>query len=91
MVKYLNEKYVKTELTIVGCSPPERVSLPDFVHVHGFIDKSKKEGKNLINKLYSENHFFILPTIAECTPVVFSEANSFGLPVITTNTGGISS
>jgi glycosyltransferase involved in cell wall biosynthesis len=91
VAKYLNEKYVKTELTIVGCTPPETASLPDFVHVHGFIDKSKKEGENLINKLYSENHFFILPTIAECTPVVFSEANSFGLPVITTSTGGISS
>jgi glycosyltransferase involved in cell wall biosynthesis len=91
VAKYLNEKYIKTELTIVGCTPPESASLPDFVHVHGFIDKSKKEGENLINKLYSENHFFILPTTAECTPVVFSEANSFGLPVITTSTGGISS
>lgn len=91
VARYLNEKYIKTELTIVGCTPPESTSLPDFVHVPGFIDKSKKEGENLINKLYSENHFFILPTIAECTPIVFSEANSFGLPVITTSTGGISS
>ena len=91
VTKYLNEKYFKTELTIVGCTPPEPSILPDFIHVLGFIDKSDKEGENLINNLYSENHFFILPTIAECTPIVFSEANSFGLPVITTNTGGISS
>lgn len=91
VAKYLNEKFIKTELTIVGCTPPEGTILPDFVHVVGFIDKSNKEGENLINTLYSENHFFILPTVAECTPVVFSEANSFGLPVITTNTGGISS
>lgn len=91
IAKYLNEKYVKSELTIVGCTLPQTASLPDFVHVHGFIDKSTAEGENLINKLYSESHFFILPTIAECTPVVFSEANSFGLPVITTSTGGISS
>jgi len=91
VAKYLNEKFIKTELTIVGCTPPEDTILPDFVQVVGFIDKSNKEGKILINTLYSENHFFILPTIAECTPVVFSEANSFGLPVITTSTGGISS
>lgn len=91
VAKYLNESYIKTQLTIVGCTPPENESLPDFVHILGFVDKSKSEGKQLINKLYSENHFFILPTIAECTPIVFSEANSFGLPVITTSTGGISS
>jgi len=89
VARYLNENYVETQLTIVGCTPP--VDLPDFVRVYGFVDKSKKEGENVINKLYSENHFFILPTIAECTPVVFSEANSFGLPIITTDTGGISS
>lgn len=91
VTKYLNEKNIKTELTIVGCTPPQTLSLPDYIHVLGFINKSNKEGENLINRLYSENHFFILPTVAECTPIVFSEANSFGLPVITTNTGGISS
>jgi glycosyltransferase involved in cell wall biosynthesis len=84
VAKYLSEKYIKTELTIVGCTPPETFILPDFIRVLGFIYKSNKEGENL-------NHFFILPTVAECTPIVFSEANSFGLPVITTNTGGISS
>lgn len=91
VTKCLNEQNIKTELTIVGCVPPETVALPDYVRVLGFINKYEKKGEDLINQLYSENHFFILPTIAECTPVVFSEANSFGLPVITTNTGGISS
>lgn len=87
----LNKLGIKTELTILGCTPPASLYLPDFIHVLGFIDKSKSEGENLINNLYSESHFFVLPTIAECTPIVFSEANSFGLPVITTSTGGISS
>lgn len=91
VAKHLNENFSKTELAIVGCTPPHSSTLPDFVHVYGFVDKSNKEGESLMKRLYSENHFFILPTIAECTPVVFSEANSFGLPVITTNTGGISS
>ena len=91
IARFLNEKYIPTELNIVGCNPPENLNLPDFIHIHGFIDKSKVEGRDLINTLYSENHFFLLPTIAECTPIVFSEANSFGLPVITTSTGGISS
>lgn len=92
VTKELNKQNIKAELSIVGCVPPISSSLlPDYIHVIGFIDKSKKEGEVLMNQLYSESHFFILPTIAECTPIVFSEANSFGLPVITTSTGGISS
>ncbi|MFC2081158.1 glycosyltransferase family 4 protein [Bacteroidota bacterium] len=87
----MNEKGINTELSIVGCLPPNSLPLPDYIDVHGFIKKSTKEGKNIINNLYAESHFFILPTIADCTPIVFAEANSYGLPVITTNTGGISS
>ena len=87
----LTNQNIKTELTIVGCTPPENLFLPDYIHVLGFIKKSDKNGERIIDELYSDNHFFILPTIAECTPIVFSEANSFGLPVITTTTGGISS
>jgi glycosyltransferase involved in cell wall biosynthesis len=87
----LNSQNIKTELTIVGCLPPDNLFLPDYIHVLGFIKKSEKDGDRIFNELYSDNHFFILPTIAECTPIVFSEANSFGLPVITSNTGGISS
>jgi glycosyltransferase involved in cell wall biosynthesis len=87
----LNKLNVKTELTIIGCRPPDTLVLPEFVNVIGFVDKSKKEGNILIDRFYRESHFFILPTIAECTPIVFSEANSYGLPVITINTGGVSS
>jgi glycosyltransferase involved in cell wall biosynthesis len=36
------------------------------------------------------NHdFFILPTRAECSAIVFSEASAFGLPIISTRTGGV--
>lgn len=91
VARYLNEKYIKTELTIAGCTPPDDLVLPEYIHVLGFIDKSSQEGEDMFQRLYSESHFFILPTIAECTPIVFSEANSFGLPVITTSTGGIGS
>ncbi len=87
----LNNKNIKTELTVVGCNPAEASSLPDFVKILGFVDKSKKEGGDLIDELYRESHFFVLPTVADCTPIVFSESNSYGLPVITTNTGGIPS
>ena len=87
----LNNQNIKTELTVVGCNPAEASSLPDFVKILGFVDKSKNNGGDLIDTLYRESHFFVLPTVADCTPIVFSESNSYGLPVITTNTGGIPS
>jgi len=89
IAKQLN-KSIKTELTIVGCTPPTPEILPDFIKITGFISKSNVDGLRFIEDLYKQNHFFILPTIAEAMGVVFCEANSFGLPVITTNTGGIS-
>ena len=33
----------------------------------------------------------ILPTRSDCVPMVLAEANAFGLPVVTTQTGGIPS
>ncbi|MBW4668685.1 MAG: glycosyltransferase family 4 protein [Cyanomargarita calcarea GSE-NOS-MK-12-04C] len=85
----LNNFGLKTELLVVGCQPPINVRLPDFVKVIDFIDKSKPEGLDKINKLFAEAHFLVLPTLADCTPHVFAEANSFGVPCISTNVGGI--
>lgn len=84
-------KSISVELTIVGCTAPSSLILPDFVKVTGFLDKAKTVDEQTLEKLYNENHFFLLPSKAEAMGVVFCEANSYGLPVITTNTGGISS
>jgi len=78
-----------TKLTIVGCQPIIEEPLPSFVNSLGFISKNSKEGVQIINKLLSESHFLILPSIADCTPVVFSESNSFGVPCLATKVGGI--
>jgi glycosyltransferase involved in cell wall biosynthesis len=32
----------------------------------------------------------LLPTLADCTPVVFSEASAMGVPILSRNVGGIS-
>ena len=39
--------------------------------------------------LYRKSHFFILPTRAECSAIVYSESAMYGLPIITRNTGGV--
>ena len=58
---------------------------------YGFLRKSDPDETLLLNELYSTSHFFILPTEADCTPVVFPEASAFGLPSLSTLTGGVSS
>lgn len=78
---------VPTELHIVGCNPP--AGLPSFVKRHGFVSKKTVAGAALLNRLMSESHFLIVPSLAECYGVVFAEASSFGLPSVATNVGGI--
>ncbi len=89
VAKQLNDSGITTELTIVGCQPETSESLPHFVKVLGFIDRSTQEGEKLIEKLFQESHFLILPSRTDFTPAVIREASSFGLPCISTNVGGI--
>lgn len=89
VAKELNKIGINTEFTIVGCQPMTDEPLPKFVNSLGFINKSTKEGKNTINQLLSDSHFLILPSQAECYGIVFCEANSFGVPCLATNVGGI--
>jgi glycosyltransferase involved in cell wall biosynthesis len=87
-ISRLNEMGIPATITIVGCKIPAGLVLPDFVLHYPFISKNKEAGMNRLRKLYERANFFLLPTQADCTPVVFSEAASFGLPVITTDVGG---
>ena len=89
VAKQLNNLGLKTELTVVGCQPSEDEPLPDFVKLLGFIAKSTPEGKQKIDRLIADAHFLILPSIADCTPIVFCEANSLGVPCISRRVGGI--
>lgn len=85
----LNKSGLKTELTVVGCEPMIDGVIPDFVKPLGFISKATQEGQDQISQLLMDSHFLILPTIADCTPIVFAEANSLGLPCLSTTVGGV--
>lgn len=85
----LNSRGINTELSVVGCEPETEISLPSYVKKLGFISKYTWEGLNKITKLFTESHFLVLPSRADFSPHVFCEANSFGLPCISTQIGGI--
>jgi glycosyltransferase involved in cell wall biosynthesis len=83
---------INASLTIVGCTPP-----PEFqgkigelpIKIIPFVDKNSESGINTLWELFLSHHFFILPTRFDCTPIVYCEASAFGLPVLSSDTGGV--
>ncbi|WP_107667322.1 glycosyltransferase family 4 protein [Cyanothece sp. BG0011] len=84
----LLEMGVDAELLVIGCSPP-----PDYKHqrlrVIPYLDKNIPEQREKFNHLLLKSHFLIFPTRADCSPIVICEANAYGIPVMTTDVGGI--
>jgi len=89
VAKELNKMGLSTELLVVGYQPVTTEPLPNFVKPIGFVNKYTEEGVKKLNNLFCESHFFIMPSRADCSPHVLCEANSFGIPCLATNVGGI--
>jgi glycosyltransferase involved in cell wall biosynthesis len=85
----LNKGYDIT-LTICGCTPPKKINNPR-IKVVPYLNKNVKSDNECFLKILQHTHIMIVPTRADCTPIAFCEASAFGIPVITTDTGGISS
>ena len=77
-------------LTLVGDVPTD-LALPEGVERVGYLDKNDPAAEDRLNRLFAEAHLFMLPTRADCTPMVVAEANAWGTPVLITDTGGIAS
>lgn len=89
VAKALHEAGHEVELSIVGYTPKLDV-VPPYVKLLGFISKQTPEGKKRLNQILCDSHFLFLPSRADACPMVFAEANAFGLPCLTTYVGGIS-
>ncbi len=87
-IKKLDLKGYDIQLTVVGCNPPHNHPKMTIIP---FLDKNKEHDLLIYTELFSKSHLFFSPTRADCTPMVFCEANAFGIPVISTDTGGVSS
>src|SRR6266516_6940124 len=79
---------IQAELIVCGCTPPKEVA-HERMRIIPFLDKNDERQSKEIEKLYMMSDFLLLPTRADCTPFVFNEANAFGLPIITADTGGV--
>ncbi|WP_342645479.1 glycosyltransferase family 4 protein [Mucilaginibacter sp. CSA2-8R] len=87
-LKSLREQGLDAKLIICGCVPPAGYDHPDM-QVIPFINKNDPEQYELFVATLSSCHFLILPTRAECSLIVANEANSYGVPAITTIVGGV--
>jgi len=87
---WLRAKGLDVEVDLVGCTVPSRHRHLDYLHPHGPLSPRRPEQEQALTKLYQQAHFLFVPSRAEAYGMVFCEANAFGLPAISTATGGIS-
>ncbi len=88
-VRNLRKRGVDAILHIVGIKElPDYCKDCDFIVFHGFLNKNNKDSyRNYIN-IFANSHIMLLPTKAECSATVYSEAAAFGIPTYTYATGG---
>ncbi|MEQ9485779.1 glycosyltransferase family 4 protein [Coleofasciculus sp. F4-SAH-05] len=80
---------IDAELIMVGTVPPAEIQ-HERLTIIPFLNKNVPQQQEKYNNLLLESHFLISPTRADCSPLVFAEANAYGIPVITSDVGGIS-
>ncbi len=84
----LEELGIQAELTICGSVPPETYR-HERMKVIPSLSKQNEQQRKELEKLYMEADFLLVPSRQECYGIVFCEASAFGLPSITSDTGGI--
>lgn len=87
-LRHLREMGIDAELIVCGLRTPPPIDDPD-VRLVGSLSTQVAADRRALADLYREADLFLLPTRAECAGVVFSEAGAFGLPVVSTDTGGV--
>lgn len=79
---------IPAQLTICGCVPPARFDHP-HLKVIPFLGKNNPAQSRQLLTLLLASNFLLLPTRADCTPIVLCEAAAAGLPVLVADTGGV--
>lgn len=88
LVQELNRKGHQAELHIIGQEQGDNIKDP-ALFFHGKLRKDIPEEKEKFIGLLSEATFLVHFSKAETYGHVLCEANAYGLPAITSNTGGI--
>ena len=81
IAKDLNDSGLKTTLHIAGIEKLPFKTIPDFIVHHGYISKRSQQGTDKIEQLFRNSHFLLMPSVADCTPVVLSKQILLDCPV----------
>ncbi len=88
-LNYLNRrKDISARLVIIGCKPDIK---DENIEIIGYLNKNIEKDREIFDKILQKSHFLVLPTRADCSPMVSVEANAFGVPALITRTGGVPS
>ena len=87
IARWLRAKGLPVRLDVVGTEPP--MPLPSFAHLHLALRASVPKERETLNGLFQRAHLLLMPSRAEAYGMTLCEANAFGVPVVTTETGGI--
>lgn len=87
----LLEMGLDVKLTMVGSRPPSGNLHHPNLKIIPFLNKNIPSQQNKLTELFLSSHFLLFPTRSDCSPIVICEANAHGVPVISTDVGGISS
>ncbi len=79
----------KVRVDIVGCPVPARHRNLPWLHGHGLLSPRVAGDMAKLHDLFTQAHFVFVPSRAECYGMTFAEANAYGVPAISTDTGGI--
>jgi glycosyltransferase involved in cell wall biosynthesis len=89
--RLLKERGIPVAVDLVGVKPEDPFPAGVDVTYHGRLGKEDPAELAEMLALYRAASFFVLPTKQDCTPMVFAEANMFGTPAVTCDTGGVAS
>ncbi|TWP29880.1 glycosyltransferase [Apibacter muscae] len=88
-LNYLNDNNIKSVLHVVGTKPPIKYNNYN-IKSYGYLNKNLDKDYSLLKEIIYNSDLLLLPTKAECSAIVFSEASAYGLPILTYDTGGVS-
>ena len=86
----LRARGIAAELVVCGADAPPGPRPPHVAWLGNLSKRSARDRARLADEL-RRAHFLLVPTRADCTPIAFCEAAAYGLPVVTTETGGVES
>lgn len=80
----------RVHVDVVGCPVPMRHRGLPWLHGHGLLSPRVPADMARLHELFARAHFVFVPSRAECYGMTFAEANAYGVPAISTDTGGVS-